>query len=238
MARSLANQTQPYSNNSARVRLTRWLLRRFGDLVYASAIIKPTVSGIENVPSGGPTIGIFNHVTLLDPLISASVIRNRDVVPLAKIELAQNPLTALLLWGWGAITIQRGEVDRTALRQSMSAIGTDGMLLISPEGHRNLDGLRNPMPGVSLLANQTNAVIVPIGVSGTEAVRRNLTHLRRSKVIVKIGRAFKLKAGIQRKQYDKAADEMMYQLAPLVEPALRGEYADLSKATMDTIEYV
>src|SRR5260221_7676459 len=85
MARSLANQTQPYSNNSARVRLTRWLLRRFCDLVYASAIIKPTVSGIENVPSGGPTIGIFNHVTLLDPLISASVIHNRDVVPLADI---------------------------------------------------------------------------------------------------------------------------------------------------------
>src|SRR5690349_15229970 len=150
MARSLANQTRTYPDNSARVRLTRWLLRRLGDVVYGAAIIKPIVTGIEHVPADGPTIVIFNHVTFFDPLISASVIHNRDVVPLAKVELAQSPLTAWILWAWGAITIQRGEVDRTALKQAMSAIGTDGMLLISPEGHRNLDGLRNPMPGVAL----------------------------------------------------------------------------------------
>jgi 1-acyl-sn-glycerol-3-phosphate acyltransferase len=236
MARITAENSYPLAFNSNRVRFTRWLLRRFGDVVYASTIIKPTVTGLENVPASGPAIGIFNHVTMLDPLISVSVIKKRDVVPLAKIELTHNPLTALLLWAWGTVTIQRGEVDRTALKQAISAIGTNGMLLIAPEGHRNHDGMRNPMPGVVLLANQTNAAIVPIGVSGAEKVMNNLKHLRRSKVTVNVGKAFKLKKGIRRNQYEKAADEMMYQLAPLVAPELRGAYADLSKATMETIE--
>ena len=238
MARMTADSSYPLAFYSNRVRFTRWLLRRFGDLVYTSTIIKPTVTGLENVPLSGPTIGIFNHVTMLDPLISVSIIKQRDAIPLAKIELTHNPLTAALLWAWGTITITRGEVDRAALKQSINAIGTDGMLLISPEGHRNHDGMRNPMPGVALLANQTNATIVPIGVSGAEKVMNNLKHLRRSKVTVNIGKAFKLKKGIHRNQYEKAADEMMYQLAPLVVPELRGDYADLSKATMDTIELV
>jgi 1-acyl-sn-glycerol-3-phosphate acyltransferase len=129
-------------------------------------------------------------------------------------------------------------VDRAALKQAISAIGTDGMLLIAPEGHRNHDGMRNPMPGVALLANQTNATIVPIGVSGAEKFMQNFKHFRRTHVSINIGKPFRLKKGIHRNQYEKVADEMMYQLAPLVVPELRGAYADLSKVTMETIEFV
>jgi 1-acyl-sn-glycerol-3-phosphate acyltransferase len=226
------------AERSRRLRFTRWLLRSLGELFVTRTAMKLTITGLENVPRTGPTIVLFNHVTLLDPIVVALAVNFRAMIPLAKAELTRNPLMAWVVWAWGAIPVRRGEVDRVALRRAVEVIQSKDMLMIAPEGHRQKDGMRDPKEGVVLLAARTGAVMVPVGVSGTEHFWRNLFHLRRTPITAIFGRPFRLCEGTMRKQYAQAAHEIMYRIAPLVTPNLRGEYADLSRATMDTIELV
>src|SRR5260221_2966243 len=234
MAGLTATHAYPYPANPTRVKITRWIMRRMGDLIAATTM-KLTVTGLEHIPMEGPTIILFNHLTMIDPPLLCYVIKKRDATPLGKIELRRSPYFALALWGWRGVTIHRGEVDRAALKESISVIQSKDMLAIAPEGHRN-PGLRAPAEGSALLAKQTGAIMVPVGFSGTESVFAKLRHFHRADITVNVGQPFRLKPHVTRKDYPKAADEMMYRIAPLIRPDLRGDYADLSKATMDTIE--
>jgi 1-acyl-sn-glycerol-3-phosphate acyltransferase len=236
MAGLTATHAYPYPANPTRVKITRWLMRRFGD-VFTAVFFKLTITGMEQIPLTGPTIALFNHLTSMDPPLLCYVIKKRDATPLGKIELTRDPFFSLVMWGWRAVPIRRGEVDRAALKEAISVIQSKDILAIAPEGHRN-PGLRAPQEGTALLAKQTDAVIVPIGFSGTERPFKELRHLRRTPITISVGQPFKLNPTVTRKDYAKAADEMMYRIAPLIRPDLRGDYADLSKATMDTIELV
>ncbi len=236
---STSKMRHPVSAYPNWLRARRWLLRHiFGEIVLARIVWKFTAAGAENIPRSGPTIVVFNHVTLFDPLATGLATGMREVTPLGKQELADNPITNLVFRAWGTITIKRGEVDRMALKRSIAILEeTPDMLLISPEGHRQKHGMRDPKEGVVLFATHTDAQIVPVGVTGTENFLSNLKRFRRTPVTVNIGKPFRIKDGVTRKQYTQAVTEIMYQIAPLVAPHLRGDYADLSKATMDTLEY-
>jgi len=217
----------------------RWLMRHIiGELLLAKLFWKFTVTGTEHIPRSGPTLLVFNHVTLFDPLAAGIATGVREVTPLGKQELADNPITNIAFRAWGTITIKRGEVDRAALKNAIAVLEqTNDMLLISPEGTRQKHGMRDPKEGVVLLATHTHAQILPVGVTGTENFVSNLKRFRRAPITVNIGRPFRVKEGVTRKQYAQTVNEIMYQIAPLIAPHLRGEYADLSKATMDTLVY-
>jgi 1-acyl-sn-glycerol-3-phosphate acyltransferase len=117
------------------------------------------------------------------------------------------------------------------------------MIAISPEGTRHPEGLRQPKDGVVYVASKSNATIVPVAVTGLNDWKRTVPTLRRPKVIVQYGPAFRLKTGgrtrIPREELSAMSEELMCQLARAVaDPALRGDYADLSKATTNLIEFV
>ncbi len=224
------------SDNSRRVRITRKILRILGDLVYCRTTCKCTVSGLEHMPKSGPTMVLFNHVTMIDPIMAGAFIRWRDGNPIGKAELSRTPI-GLVVWGWDTIPLRRGELDMTALRRAMMVLESSDYLMIAPEGHRNRDGLRNPKEGFVMLAAKANAIMVPCGISGTEKFRATLKRFRRVPISINYGRPVRLKGKISRKDYPLVAEELMYQLSPLVAPELRGNYADLSKATMNYIEY-
>lgn len=211
-------------------------MRFLGDVIMTIAC-KVTVTGLERVPHSGPTILLFNHQTLFDPVMAGAPIRFRDCVPVGKQELATQFGTNWITHMWGTIYIHRGEMDMTALRRALLALESNDMLMIAPEGHRNRDGLRNPKEGFIMLAARTNAVFQPVGVSGTLELFHNLPRLRKTPITVQYGRPLRLKGRISRQQYLPAAHEIMYQVAMLIAPELRGNYADLSKATMEFIEY-
>ncbi len=231
--------SMPYSvTTSKRIRITRKVFRAFGRFAMFKIAYRLKATGLEKIPREGPVIILFNHITMFDPMIVLCWINTRDAVALGKIELMDNFFTAFIAWGWGTILVRRGEVDRTALKKSLAVINSKEMLLVAPEGTRHLGGLGNPMEGAAMLANQTGALIVPIGVSGAEATLRNWRRLHRPDLIINVGDVFHLKPGVTRRDYGLVAQEMMYRLSPLIEPGLRGDYAGLSKATMQTIELV
>lgn len=202
-----------------------------------------TITGTENVPAAGPTLLIMNHATYLDPVVVMGSTANRFVVPMSKAENAKSPIVGPFMWWYGAYAIKRGVVDRQALMTSIELIKAGQMIAISPEGTRHPEGLRQPKDGVVYVASKSDAVIVPVAVSGLDNWQKTLPTLRRPKVRVHFGPPFRLKldgrARIPRDELSAMSEELMYQMAhAIADPALRGDYADLSKATTEHIFFV
>ena len=225
------------SEKSRWLRIRRRLMRLVGDILFTWTSCRINAQHTERLPRKGPVIMIFNHVTGIDPIMAGIMIRDRDNVPIGKIELVHNPLHRLILAIWNVILVRRGEMDMTALRRCLDVLNSADFLSIAPEGTRSRGGLRDPKDGFVMLAARSNAVIVPCGVSGTEHLKANVRRFRRTPIMVDYGRPLRLKGKISRQQYHDAAGELMYQIALLIPPELRGIYGDLSKATMNHIEY-
>ncbi len=227
------------ADNSPRTRLARRFMRLLGALLIWRLTVKVTHHGLEHVPRHGPTLLLFNHLSQVDPPLVGGMIRFRDVTPIGKEELLHNPLTAWMMHFWQAIPVKRGELDMQALRRALYVLEhTNDMLLIAPEGHR-CKALSEPKEGFVLLAAKTNAQMVVAGISGTQHFRRSLLRLRRTPVTINYSRPIRLRGKLSRQEYRAAADEVMYYLAAhIADPALRGLYSDLSKATTNYIEVI
>lgn len=229
----------PYTGvPDARIRRGRRLIRSVGSFVFFRVLLRLKVQGIENVPLTGPAIILINHQSLIDPVCAIGACRVRDMVPISKEELYHNPITKWITDNWGGIPIKRGEVDMSALKLALTVLKGPDMLLIAPEGTRHKEGMHDPKDGVAFMAQKSNAIVVPTGLIGTHGFGPNWKRLRRSPVSVQFGRPVRLKAGLKRTDYPRIMHELMYQIAPLLPEALRGDYADLTKSTMETIEYL
>jgi len=197
-----------------------------------------SIEGAENIPARGPGIIYFNHTSLID---SVTVVKSvpRDVVPVARFDFTNVPLWGVFPKLWGAIPIRRGEADRSALEQAASVLEAGELLLLAPEGTRS-PAMGRAKDGMAYLAARTGAPLIPAAVEGTEGFpsidpRRWAMPGAR----IRIGRPFRFRipsGRVPRERLRKMTEEAMYRLAALLPPARRGVYADLSRATTETIE--
>jgi 1-acyl-sn-glycerol-3-phosphate acyltransferase len=217
----------------------RFLIRTIGFHVLANV----RVVGVKNIPASGPTILMMNHISLVDPVVCMGAVTKRFVIPMSKIENMQSPLLAPFIRWWGAYYINRGEIDRKALLNSIELAKSGQLILIAPEGTRQQGGLTRPKDGLAYVATKANAVIVPAAISGAHGWLDKLKRLQRAPVVATFGRPFRFKTNegerVSREALAAMSEEAMYQLAlALPDPALRGEYADVSKATTEHLEFV
>ena len=105
-------------------------------------------------------------------------------------------------------------------------------MVLAPEGTRSQSGaLLEGRPGASYLATKANVPIIPVALMGTEdwLVKSQITRLRRSKVIIKVGKPFTLppiKGEYRENSLQDHTDEIMLRIAALLPPAYRGVYAN------------
>ncbi|MET8340234.1 lysophospholipid acyltransferase family protein [Streptosporangium canum] len=137
-------------------------------------LLWPTeVTGVEHVPGSGPAILASNHLSVLDSTFLPLVLP-RQVRFVAKSEyFTGNPVTATWMRATGQISIDRQ--SPTAAQDMLDAAAQvlkDGELFgIYPEGTRSPDGrLYRGKVGVAWLALATGAPVIPVGMSGTDAV--------------------------------------------------------------------
>ncbi len=126
------------------------------------------VSGLENVPTEGGFILCANHFSNHDPLyVSACLPRKLHVRYLAKKELfAHQPLKAFVTW-LGAIPVDRGNADLSAMRAALNVVKEGGALGIFPQGTRSPDNSPTPMlNGASLIALRGGVPVIPVYVDG------------------------------------------------------------------------
>ncbi len=140
---------------------------------FVLAVLSPIwgvkVTGLDLVPRSGPLIVAFNHSSLLDgPLVGAAIAPARRPCFLGKKELFQQPLLGWYLRRAGAIALDRGTADHSAMRAALEVLEGEGSIGLSPEGTRVKPGqVRAPKLGVSFLAAKTGARVQPVRLVGT-----------------------------------------------------------------------
>jgi 1-acyl-sn-glycerol-3-phosphate acyltransferase len=129
----------------------------------------------------------------------------------------------------GVIWVARGEADMGAIKTMLAAFKAGYPLGMAPEGTRSRNAqLQAGKPGAAFLADRGGVPLVPVGISGTEHLGRNLKRLRRTPVRMAVGPAFRLPSAGRAKseQLEQFTEEIMCRIAALLPPEYRGVYAD------------
>jgi 1-acyl-sn-glycerol-3-phosphate acyltransferase len=172
------------------VRSDDWLYRTGWVLVrgFARLVWRLEVQGASNVPLEGGVIIAPNHLSLLDPpLIGCAC--PRELRYLAKAELFRNRLFARFIRRLGAFPVERGTADVGAIKTALQFLKDGRAVIIFIEGTRGTgECLLPPTPGVTLLARQSGAPVVPTAIVGSEQAWRKGAKLpRRAQVKVAFG---------------------------------------------------
>jgi 1-acyl-sn-glycerol-3-phosphate acyltransferase len=198
------------------------------------------VEELENFPKQGPAILMINHIAFIDPIVVLACVP-RNIVPMAKEEVYRIPGWGIFPRIWSVIPVRRGEVDRRALRMALEVLAAGEVILVAPEGTRG-PSLKRGKVGVAYLASRSGAPVVPVAVEGTKGFPSlNPMRWRKGGAVVRFGRPFRFQGVSKRPKRDELrimTDEAMYVLAGMLPEARRGEYADLSRATTETIQFL
>jgi 1-acyl-sn-glycerol-3-phosphate acyltransferase len=206
---------------------------------------KVEVTGLENIPRDGQTCIMINHISNLDPIAVTYAIPFRYVISLSKRENFSLPLLGWLFKKWGIYPINRGEIDRKALTQTIELMKSGQLVLMAPEGTRHPEGLAHAKEGLAYIASKTDVVIVPTAISGAQDWLSRLKRFRRAYVRLNFGKPFKFKVEgrkrIPREELSLMIQEAMYQLSSTIPEEYadgRGVYSNTENATTDHIEFV
>ena len=141
-------------------------------------ILRPTITGRENVPATGAFIIASNHLSFIDSM-AIPLMAPRRVGYLAKAEYFTTPgirgwLTKTLFTALGALPVHRDthRAAQEALDTAMTVLKAGGGFGIYPEGTRSRDGrLARGKTGVAWLALTADCPVVPVAVAGTDRIQ-------------------------------------------------------------------
>jgi 1-acyl-sn-glycerol-3-phosphate acyltransferase len=155
-------------------RLAQWWARTLIFLTGCSM----TVTGREHIPPKGGLCFVSNHVGIFD-IILALAYAGRPFGFIAKKELLLVPGINLWIYLLGGLFIDRKN-PRSALKTitlGVQRLKAGGGMLIFPEGTRS-KGLGPFHPGSLKLASQSEALIVPVAITGTYDVFEKTHQIR------------------------------------------------------------
>jgi len=212
-----------------------WVYRPVGFLISLLLRLLGGVRsvGLENLPRSGAVILVANHYTLADPLVAAFATCwrvGRVVHMVSKVEVRRWPLIGWLGTQGGVIYVNRRVGDLGAQRNAVAVLAAGRALLIFPEGTRSPSGALIPgRNGAALLAMRSGALVVPLGITGTEGMFSwRAIFGRRPRATVRIGQPFSLThrpdGPIDRVDLVEGTTRLMREVAALLPPARRGVY--------------
>jgi len=201
-------------------------------------LCKLDIRGREHIPEEGPYLLLTNHLHWLDPPVLAVAFPYRAHLFAAE-KWERHWLLGPLFRSLDAIFVQRGEVDRQALRQALAVLKNGGILGMAPEGTRSkTGGLQRGRNGAAYMAFRTGAKMVPVVISGQEQVFASLRRGRRATVRVLFGEPFEpppVAGKATAEQVHALSKEIMYRLAAMLPPKYRGVYADVADKRPDLL---
>ena len=164
--------------------------RLWGSLLTNAALIKVSVSGLENIPAGTTVIFTPNHQSYLDIFILLKILpvpfrfvvmRKLFKVPIIGYHIAQS----------GFISLDRKDRKRSirTIHKVIDLLKNNESFVIFPEGKLTLDGTIGEFGrGTSIIIQRSRAPVVPILIDGTfAALPKGQWRIRPGKVTVKIG---------------------------------------------------
>lgn len=209
--------------------LRRGNLRKAADFLF-KLLTRMEFIGVENIPTTGGFIMATNHISRLDiPLLFLNPVRP-DITALVTDKYQKYPFFRWIVRMGGGVWLDRTRADFSAFGQAADVINAGRPLGIAPEGTRSTTStLLEGKSGVVLLAHRARALIVPVGVSGTDTALPNLIRLRPAHIIAHFGKPFHLPSldrANREASLKQQTDEVMCRIAMLLPEAQRGLYAN------------
>ncbi len=185
-----------------------------------------TVKGMENFPKQGPALIVINHLGDADAVLLAATIPT-TIDGMGKIELNEHWLVGPIFRAYGVIYVHRGKPDRKAIRAALDGLTEGRMIAVAPEGRQSVEGkLEEGTEGAAFLAMKTNALIVPVAMTGTENENiYNRKWWRRARVTLSVGKPFQLEEQTDRQSMMReGTSQIMESLASLLPESYLGNY--------------
>lgn len=139
-----------------------------------------SVKGKEKIPQSGGFIHCANHKSNFDPILLVAFLQTRikslseHIKFLAKRELFAFKPFGYLLKGLGVVPIKRGAFEIGTLKTVISLVKSDNILIMFPEGTRNLDDINKVKSGAVMFAIKGQVPIVPALILGEYRIFRKV----------------------------------------------------------------
>ena len=166
-------------------RLFLFLVTHVFYMIRFKLVYRLEVYGKENIPDDNNFIIAANHLSTLDPPLVCAVM-NRPVAYMSKKELFENPFMCWWLNWLGAFAVDREKLGVSTIKTVKNLKNTGWVLGIFPQGRRQEAGeISHVTKGFASLAKSTKCGILPVGITGTQEVKRFPFS---GKIIVRIGK--------------------------------------------------
>lgn len=165
-------------------RMFLFLVTHIFYMIRFKLVYRLEVQGKENIPLNNDFIIAANHLSTLDPPLVCGIM-NKGVAYMAKKELFENIFLRWWLNWLGAFAVDREKLGVSTIKTVKNLKQTGWVLGIFPQGTRQEPGeISNITKGFASLAKSTKCGILPVGIVGTNEVKRIPFT---GKIIVKIG---------------------------------------------------
>lgn len=200
---------------------------------FIRSMTRTTYLQAENIPTTGGFILATNHNSRVDSAILLANPVRPDMSALVAQEYRSNLFFRIIVQAADVIWLDRSKADFSAFRVAVDKIKEGRVLGIAPEGTRSRVGqLLEGKPGIQLLTSRADVPIVPVGITGSEDMMKQILAFRKPEITVRYGKPFKLPS-IPRENRDEsmqqATTEVMCQIAALLPERYRGFYKDFPR---------
>jgi 1-acyl-sn-glycerol-3-phosphate acyltransferase len=173
---------------------------------------------------------VVNHMSKADPALIMYVLPRVRLRFFAGEKWKKHVIFGPLLGLKGGIFIQRGEVDRVALKEALNSLAQGCIFGLAPEGTRSRVGaLIRARDGAAYLASRSKVPILPVGITNTDILGYKMSHLHKTDLHISFGEPFNLPDLDRRPKGDELAAYthlIMIHIAALLPEHHRGYYAD------------
>jgi 1-acyl-sn-glycerol-3-phosphate acyltransferase len=211
------------------VRIAQAVLR-----LFFKVVARVEVEGLEHVPTSGAVVIVGNHLSFFDAPLLLTVLSRRTTLFAGEF-LRKVPVVAGVLRASGAIFVDRGEGDVSALEAGLAVLASGGALGIAPEGIRSSSGgLRQGFTGAAYLSGATSAPLLPVVAFGQELISHNSRRVHRSRVRIRFGPPLPPAPGTSGLELRRHTQRVMETLAAMLPEDYRGEFAEQNQARTGT----
>ena len=188
----MANQKQPknYARRTAKYfnfwrKFFQRVVCKFWYGMQFKLMYRVEIEGKENIPKDNKYIACGNHISSLDPFLVCFTL-NRPVAYMAKKELFDIPFLRWWIDWLGAFAVNRESLGPSTVKTVQTIRESNWVLGMFPQGTRGVPGeIRGVTKGFAGLAKLTKCDILPVGIIGSNEVKRwPFT----GKIIVNIGK--------------------------------------------------